>query len=366
MTLTEREQSLIQLIRDNPFMSQQDMANKLEMSRPALANLISGLVKKGKIVGRAYVLPKENNIICVGGANIDRKYHLKGSLEMGTSNPVKSSQSVGGVARNIAENLGRLDHQVALLTTSGKDTDWQAIVTASEAFINLADVEQLAQHSTGSYTAIIDESGELVLATANMDVYEELKPKLLIKHDMLLASAPVIIVDLNCPKETVEYIQDFAIARNVPFVIVPVSSPKMNRMPQTLEGVTWFICNTDEASTLLGIDIKSEQHYLKALAKILALGAKNAVITAGAKGVYAANEKMEPRHFNAQKTEKIEDVTGSGDAFVSAVIHTWLMDQPIEKSIAAGLLNAKYTLESPFTVRPELTKESLENELEEL
>lgn len=366
MTLTEREQALIQLIRDNPFMSQQDMANRLAMSRPALANLISGLVKKGKIVGRAYVLPQENNIICIGGANIDRKYHLKGKLEMGTSNPVESSQSVGGVARNIAENLGRLDNKVALLTTSGKDTDWQAIVTASEAFINLSDVEQLTQYSTGSYTAIIDEVGELVLATANMDVYEALKPKVLMKHDMLLASAPAIVIDLNCPKETVEYVQKFAIARNVPLVIVPVSSPKMNRMPDTLEGVTWFICNSDEAATLTNMEVHTEEQYLKALPKILALGAENVIITAGAKGVYAANNQMEPRHFSAKKSEKIEDVTGSGDAFVSAVIHTWLSGISIEKSIEAGLINARYTLESPFTVRPELTKESLENELEEL
>lgn len=366
MKLTDREQSLIKLIKDNPFMSQQDMAAKLEMSRPALANLISGLVKKGKIIGRAYVLPKENNIICIGGANIDRKMHLKSNLQMGTSNPVTSMQSVGGVARNIAENLGRLDNKVGLLTTAGKDMDWQAIVAASEAYINLDEVELLPNSSTGSYTAVMAEDGELVLAAANMDVYEELKPKVLMKHDMSLSTTPVIILDLNCPKETVEYMQQFAVARNVPFVIIPVSSPKMDRMPETLNGVTWFICNTDEAETLLNIEIKTESDYLKALPKISALGAENVIITAGAKGVYAANKTLMPSHFSAKAVEHIEDVTGAGDAFVAAVIHAWLDKQPIEKSIEAGLINAKRTLESPFTVRPELTKESLENELEEL
>lgn len=364
--MTEREQILIQLIKENPFMSQQDMSEKLAMSRPALANLISGLVKKGKIVGRAYVLPKEKNIICIGGANIDRKFHLQGALQMGTSNPVSSMQSVGGVARNIAENLGRLDHTVGLLTTAGKDTDWLAIVKATETFVNMDEVELLANHTTGSYSAIMDEAGELILATANMDVYEELLPNVLMKHDLSLASAPVIIVDLNCPKQTVEYVQKFAIARNVPLVIVPVSSPKMNRLPETLEGVTWFICNSDEAEALLSMEIKSEQDYLEALPKILALGAENAIITAGSNGVYAANTTLEPQHFAALNSDTVEDVTGSGDAFVSAVVHTWLNNLPIEKSIAAGLINATRTLESPFTVRPELSKESLELELEEL
>ncbi|MBQ0138285.1 MAG: bifunctional hydroxymethylpyrimidine kinase/phosphomethylpyrimidine kinase [Kurthia sp.] len=363
--MTEREQALIQLIKENPFMSQQDMAVELEMSRPALANLISGLVKKGEIVGRAYVLPKENNIICIGGANIDRKYHLHQNLQMGTSNPVTATQSIGGVARNIAENLGRLDNKVALVTVAGKDSDWQAIVDASEAFINLDEVEQLSEYMTGSYTAIMDTAGELVMATANMDVYEALTPKLLMNHDMALSSAPVIIIDLNCPKATVEYVRQFAIARNVPLVIVPVSSPKMNRLSDSLEGVTWFVCNTDEAETLLDMKITTEENYLDAVAKILALGVGNVVITAGSKGVYAANDTLQPTRFEAKEVESVEDVTGSGDAFVSAMIHVWLEKQPIEKAIEAGLLNAKRTLESPFTVRPELTKKLLENELED-
>ncbi|STX10402.1 Pseudouridine kinase [Kurthia zopfii] len=365
MTLTEREQALIQLIKANPFMSQQDMADHMKMSRPALANLISGLVKKGKIVGRAYVLPRENNIICIGGANIDRKLHVKGEVQMGTSNPVYSTQSVGGVARNIAENLGRLDNKVALLTTAGKDTDWQAIVTASEAFINLDDVEQLQHATTGSYTAIMDEAGELVMATANMDVYEDLKPRVLMKHDLALSTAPVMIIDLNCPKETVEYVQQFAIARGVPLVIVPVSSPKMDRLTTDLQGVTWFICNTDEAETLLNTSIKTEEQYKEAVTKIIALGAENVIITAGAKGVYAANTTLMPTHFEAKTVNHVEDVTGAGDAFVAAVVHAWLEKRPFEQAIEAGLINAKCTLESPFTVRPELTKESLENELED-
>lgn len=363
--MKDREQTLLQLIRSNPYLSQQEMAEKLEMSRPALANLISGLMKQGKIIGRAYVLPEENSIVCIGGANIDRKFYIRGSVQFGTSNPVSSSQSIGGVARNIAENLGRLNNKVSLITTAGKDTDWQAIENGSKAFMNLKGVDQLQDFSTGSYTAIMDESGELILATANMDVYEELTPVLLMKYDVLLSTAPCIIIDLNCPKTTVEYIQQFAIARNVPLVIVPVSSPKMDRLSDNLQGVTWFICNTDEAETLLHMKIQSVADYLQALPKIMELGAENVVITAGAKGVYAANRNLKPKHFNAEPVENIQDVTGSGDAFVSAIIHGWLANMSIEQTIKAGLINAKRTLESSQTVRPELTADLLEKELED-
>lgn len=42
-----------------------------------------------------------------------------------TSNPVTSTRSIGGVARNIAENLGRLGETVAFLSASGQDSEWK-------------------------------------------------------------------------------------------------------------------------------------------------------------------------------------------------------------------------------------------------
>ncbi|MFJ7950083.1 carbohydrate kinase [Lysinibacillus sp. NPDC096418] len=363
--MNEREQVVLSLIRQNPFMSQQEMADKMNLSRPVLANLVSSLTKQGKIVGRAYILPEENEIICIGGANLDRKFHVKGTVQLGTSNPSSSTFSVGGVGRNVAENLGRLGHEVTLLTTAGKDADWLAIQEASEAFMNLRYVEQLPDASTGSYTAIMDEQGELALAVANMDVYDLLVPSLLKQHETMLMNAGCFIIDLNCPKETVEYIQSIAIAREIPLVIVPVSSPKMNRLPYSLKGITWFICNTDEAETIVGHSIQTEEDYANALQHLLGAGVKYAVITAGAKGVFAATTAIQPRHFAAKKISKIEDVTGAGDAFVSGVIHSWLTKQPFEVCIDAGLTNSKNTLASPYTVRPELTEELLKNEMEE-
>lgn len=363
--MNEREQAVLSLIRQNPFMSQQEMADKMNLSRPVLANLVSSLTKQGKIVGRAYILPEENEIICIGGANLDRKFHVKGTVQLGTSNPSSSTFSVGGVGRNIAENLGRLGHEVTLLTTAGKDADWLAIQEASEAFMNLRYVEQLPDASTGSYTAIMDEQGELALAVANMDVYDLLVPSLLKQHETMLMNAGCFIIDLNCPKETVEYIQSIAIAREIPLVIVPVSSPKMNRLPYSMKGITWFICNTDEAETIVGHDIQTEEDYTNALQHLLDAGVTYAVITAGAKGVFAATHAIKPRHFAAKKISKIEDVTGAGDAFVSGVIHSWLTKQPFEVCIDAGLTNSKNTLASSYTVRPELTEELLKNEMEE-
>ena len=57
----------------------------------------------------------------VGGANIDIEGRLHGQLLFADSNPGKTSRSPGGVGRNIAENLARLEIPTRLITALGRD-----------------------------------------------------------------------------------------------------------------------------------------------------------------------------------------------------------------------------------------------------
>lgn len=356
--MNEKEKLVFQLIKENPYLSQQDMAQQIGMSRPALANTISSLIKKGEIIGRAYVLPEKNQIIAIGGANVDRKFSIEKDVQLGTSNPATISESVGGVARNIAENLGRLGNQVSLLTTLGDDHDGQLLENSSEAFVSFDLVEKLQDEKTGSYTAVLDNTGELVIAMANMSIYTKLLPTLLEKHEATLQQASCIIIDLNCPAETVQYMKDLARQRNIPFVIVPVSSPKMVHMPDNLNGVSYFICNRDEAETYLQVKLETMSDYESAVRQLLQKGAQSVILTLGEFGVLAGNHEN-IQHFEAVKTTDIIDVTGAGDAFVSAFLHGALNDEDFEVAIQLGLVSASKTLQSEKTVRTDLTNEAL-------
>lgn len=75
--MNEKERLILKLIQDDPFISQNELAEKLNLSRPAVANYISSLMKKGEIIGRAYVLREDDSVVCIGGANVDRKIMLK-------------------------------------------------------------------------------------------------------------------------------------------------------------------------------------------------------------------------------------------------------------------------------------------------
>lgn len=357
--MTEKETLVLQMIRENPYMSQQEMAERLQLSRPTLANMISSLIKKGAIIGRAYVLPEERAVVAIGGANVDRKFHITNKVQLGTSNPVVASESVGGVARNIAENLGRLGNKVKLLTTVGQDADAQLIEQTSRPYIGMDVVEKLEGEQTGSYSAVLDAEGDLVIALANMAIYDALTPALVEKHMATLINAVALVIDLNCPKETVEYVQHIAIERNIPFIIVPVSSPKMNRMPDDLTGVSYFICNRDEAETYLHMTLTDETSYEQAVQQLLAKGAAHVVLTLGSEGVVVGDDKG-LRQYVAHKISDVKDVTGAGDAFVSACLHGVLQEDELDEAIQFALYHAAKTLQAETTVRT-LTQNEYKN-----
>nr|WP_269153298.1 PfkB family carbohydrate kinase [Neobacillus sedimentimangrovi] len=364
--LTENEQLILDFIRKNPYISQQELAQKLGLSRPTIANLISGLMKKGHILGRAYILNEAQPVICIGGANVDRKFHIKDKVQLGTSNPSYVTQTAGGVARNIAENLGRLGLPVYLLTACGADKEWSIIEETSALYMNLETVNQFPEKSTGSYTAVLDENGELVIALADMDVYEAITPDLLLKYEAILSRSKCIVADLNCPKDTIQFLCHFSQNHHLPLVIVPVSSPKMKRLPCDLHGVTWLITNRDETETYFQSEIKNEEDWKQAVEKWLSFGVANVIITNGKKGSMIGNKDEGIIHVPAVETSNIVDVTGAGDAFSAAVIYTWLEGKSFIDIAKAGSINASKTLQSPYTVRQDLSATQLQIDMEEL
>lgn len=359
-----KEQELMAFLKKNPFASQQEIAKSLQLSRPSIANLISGLVKSGKIKGRAYILAEANPVLVFGGMNVDRKMVLKDKLMNQTSNPVTSYQTVGGVARNVAENLGRLGHEVKLMSASGQDLEWEFLREQTSEWVDLQHIRHLDQERTGSYTAVIDTEGEMQVAFADMEIYQHLTPEWVMSHEKLFKSATLVVIDLNLSQETVSTVVKLAKANNVPAAIVPVSGPKMQNLPNTLDGVTWMICNQDEAEMITGQSIQSDADLEKAHQLLHIKGAQHVVITNGSKGV-TMSESKHVIHLPAIKPTVVRDVTGAGDSFVSALLHQWVSGEDATRSVVAGLVNATKTLESNYTVRTELTKELLEKEMEE-
>ncbi|RIN84088.1 winged helix-turn-helix transcriptional regulator [Mammaliicoccus sciuri] len=363
--MNENEKLILILIKENPFISQQELSDKVGLSRPAVANIISGLVKKEYVQGKAYVLNEQNPIVCIGGANIDRKFHITDELVKGTSNPVTSETSIGGVARNVAENLGRIGEDVLLLTTSGNDAEWQHISDLSSPFMNVDYVEKISSESTGSYTALLDQHGSMTMGFADMSVYDKITPEFMIKNTYLLNKSKCIIADLNCPKETIEFLCSYAEKKKIKLVLIAVSGPKMNRLPHNLHAVDWLILNKDEVESFVGKDAQTEAELIQYIGEIRSLGVKNLVVTSGKdKIIYDGDEGQ--RQFEVKKVDNVVDVTGAGDAFTSGLIYGWLKSFEIDKIIDLAKANASKTIQTAYTVRQDLDKKQLIKDMEAL
>lgn len=362
MSLNDKEKLILEIIRENPFIPQQELADNIGLSRSATANLISGLVRKDYLLGKAYVLNDEEPIICIGGANIDRRYLVKDTLIQGTSNNVQSRTNVGGVARNVAENLGRLEENVMLFSVAGNDTEWKMIEKHSEHFMNIKAVDKIEGCPTGMFTEVIDADGEMVLGLAEVDIFDKMTPEWLSKHLSVLKRSKYIIIDLNCPKETIEFLNSFAIKYNIPIALLTVSVQRLANLPSYLGGIKILITKHNETEAYFNMVIKTDEELKGAVKKWLDKGVEHVVISKGSSKI-AYGTKEDGIHISNQSSEQNDHYNwGMNEAFCAGMVYSRLQDKPMAEIVSMGLTNAYLTSQSLYVVRPNLSKNQLENE----
>jgi len=351
MEVNDKEIYILQLIKENPFVTQNELAEKMGLSRSAVAGYISSLTKEGKLLGRAYVLPKKKEVICIGGANVDRKVQAEETIQYGTSNPASSSQSPGGVARNIAENLGRLGLETSLFTIVGDDHEGEWLLDNTKIYADITPSLLSNLHRTGTYTALLDSDGELAVALADMSIYDSIDVETIDKKWGYLATSELVILDTNFSADVLEYIIARCRQEKMALCITPVSAPKVRKLPENLQGVTWLIANSEEAEVLAGMEIKEEGDFFKAAEIILAKGVEKVVITRGDKGLIYFTKLGEAGVILPPEAEVV-DVTGAGDSLVSGIMYSHIKGLSTENACKIGIACSIITLQSYQTVNP--------------
>ncbi|RLQ94485.1 carbohydrate kinase [Falsibacillus albus] len=357
--MNEKEKFILQLIENNPFISQAELSEKTQLSRSAVAGYISALVKSGKLLGRAYILPKNNGVVCIGGSNIDRKLKVQKELVYGTSNPSETSISCGGVARNISENLGRMGIPSSLMTIVADDYEGAFLLEETKPYVDVAGTMMVLHQTTGTYTAVLNEEGDMAIALADMNIYEMIDTGFIEKRWSQISSAEMVLLDTNFPEEVLAYIIRRCKQEGVPLVISPVSSPKVKKLPRNLEGTTWYISNKDEAEELTGMKIEKDGDFFMAAEAIIEKGAENVVITRGKEGLVYYSQSGGAGVILAPHIQ-VDEVTGAGDALVAGVIYGCMNGFNIEDACKVGMTASIIALQSGQTVSPALNKHKLQ------
>lgn len=364
-SLSYNEERVLSVISSNPYISQADIGRQLDMNRSTVATTISSLSRKGMIKGRAYVINQLSKVFCVGGMNVDRHYVLHGPLMEFTSNPVTSSISVGGVGRNITENLGRLGIDIAMLSVAGMDQDYQYIKQQTEPYVNLDHMTLLNQWPTSTYSAVINQAGDMEVAFADMSIADQMNLDWIIEHKSILMEAEYIIADLNVQREVIEELRALSLQNDIKLIIVPVSGPKMIHLPEDLTGVTWLIVNRDESEAYFQLEANTVSSEELAQ-RWIDTGVEHVVITGGIKPTIYLDQSGTQHQIQPPLNPKVVDVTGAGDSNAAGIIYGYIKGQTALDCLHYGMANAYHTVATKQTVRPNLTEQLLLSETQEL
>ena len=105
MAATDREQQILAWIKQNPLISQNELAELCGITRSGVAAHISNLMKKGYIQGKGYIVTPPSYVAVVGAINIDHYGVAMQDVVGESSNMGRIVSSVGGIGYNIAYNL---------------------------------------------------------------------------------------------------------------------------------------------------------------------------------------------------------------------------------------------------------------------
>jgi pseudouridine kinase len=304
-----------------------------------------------------------HHILVIGAASIDTKGRPSQPIQTGTSTPGVIRVSVGGVGRNIAENLARLGECAVLLSAVGDDSSGRRILQqAAECGIDVSHIVVTASYHTAAYLAILDDSGNLVASIDDMAISQALiTPSFIYQRRSLFRDARMIVLDANLASETLVTIFGLARKYGVPVCADPTTATLAPRLCQFLPDLTLITPNAAEAESLCGVQVADRESALVAAQRLVSMGVQIAIVTLGATGlVYATSQ--ESGHVPAIEVE-ITDLTGAGDALTAAIVFGLLNGLPMGEAVRLGVSAAALTLQSRETVSPNLSLERLYDRL---
>lgn len=359
--MTNREQEIIGLIKNNPMITQNELSEKLSITRSSVAVHITNLMKKGVIKGKCYILNDDPYVSVIGGANIDIQGFPNEQLIMNDSNPGNVKISSGGVGRNIAENISRLGIQTKLITAVGNDDYGRNILDAAgKCGLDTKHTLLSEEYPTPIYLSILDEDGDMKVAISQMDVLDKITPEFIENRKQLIKCSCLCVLDTNLPQATIEFlIQEFP---NLDYYLDTVSTAKAVKVKNVLHGLHTIKPNKLEAEKISGIQICNQDDLRKTGNFFLEQGVKRIIISLGSKGTYFNDGKTE----FILETEKIKlvNATGAGDAFMAGLVYGSLNDLSPIDTVRFSAAAAALALSHENTINPNLSVETVIKKME--
>lgn len=286
---------------------------------------------------------------------MDMHAKLNSGATLHDSNPGKMKMTPGGVARNIIDNLSRLGNSCTLLTAIGNDLTGDALITSCEKTgIDMTEVLKSDDYSTGSYLAIVDDAGELVISACDTSIIENMPLSYFESKKDVISKADAIVCDPNLENIQLRKIGDLAEGKKI--YLDPTSGAKSERIKDILDIFYFIKPNLLELEILSGIKCKTDSDIIKAANVLIGQGLTSLAVSLGKRGCYYAdkdNSIFRSLNYNAN----VADATGAGDAFMAGFINAQLQGLCIEDTLDQALAAGAIAIESDETISSKMSIE---------
>lgn len=302
-------------------------------------------------------------IAIVGGANMDIQGFPYENFIPRDSNPGKIKVSLGGVGRNIGENLAKLGVETKLISVIGDDPYGYAILKEAKLIgLDMKDTLVLKRGSTSTYLSILDESGDMVAAISSMDIYEKLTIDFIKDKKHVIEDSKLCVIDANIPGEVIEYI--VTTYKGTDFFLDTVSTAKAKKIKELIGYFHTIKPNKIEAQMLTGIEIKDDDDLNRASEYFLTKGVKKVFISLGDNGLFY-NDGSSTNHIHVPKI-KVVNATGAGDAFMAALAYGHYHNLRIEDSANMAVAASILALSHEDTINPDISVQSIKSKMKEI
>ena len=298
----------------------------------------------------------------IGGANMDIHGQSQSELIPHDSNPGTLRMSMGGVCRNICENLARLGENVYLVTVLGNDVNGRNILEGCEqAGIHMEGTKVLDGERSSSYISIMDQAGEMLLAISDMHIIKHLDERLVDEAHTLLCGAQMVVCDGNLFGKTLERLTKVC---RQPLFMDPVSTAWAREVSPYIGYFDTVKPNRMELEILTGCPCDTLDNMQMACDILRGRGVRRVFVSLGRDGMFYRGPEGTISKA-ARPYPHVADVTGAGDAamagIVYATVHGWSPEQTVNAAMAAGMI----AISSPDTINPEISAEKIEKTIKE-
>ena len=298
----------------------------------------------------------------IGGLNIDLQGSSVNPLVFNDSNPGEIVMSAGGVGRNIAENISKLNINSKLLSYVGNDALGDFVVNKSR--LSGVDTSFIKKHShlpTSQYLSVLDDNNDMLVSISDMRIIEEMTIQDIDKWNLTIEQSSAIVVDTNIPIPVIEYLTDKY--SNIPLFLDPVSFAKTSKILKLIGRFHTVKPNRLETELISGVKITDNDSMLKAANIIFDMGCKQIFITLGEDGVFYYDGENFGQYLH--KGVNMISANGAGDAFTAGVVYGFLKLNGIKETAEFASAAAVIALRSANTISDDLSEERVKLLLKE-